>query len=294
MLKSFLFIFLMVFSVSGKAKTTSIDSAKYVNDTIYPNSFTWEGFISTSCFANLNWKDKTNFSVNIYGSLYLAYRKTRGRLKTIHEFRSQLGYIKYIDSVWVKPTDVFYISSIWTVNSSHSINTSFSAYLKSQLTDSWKNVYLPDQKRKWLSGPFLPASLILGYGINKTFEGNSYINCSFASLKINSRPHLPNSNREIKNAILTEKIIYNSEYGFQLQWLFNKKIFTLFTWENRTNFFATGFDKNTITFDFQNAISIKPVRFMKIRLEQLVIYDRLQSEKIQTRIELMIGLSFDK
>ncbi len=33
---------------------------------------------------------------------------------------------------------------------------------------------------------------------------------------------------------------------------------------------------------------------MKIRLEQLVIYDRLQSEKIQTRIELMVGLSFDK
>lgn len=134
----------------------------------------------------------------------------------------------------------------------------------------------------------------IGYGLNINFWNYSYLNFSFASIKLASKQRTENVVTEAKYIARTDKIIFTSDYGFQLLSSIEKKIFKDLNWENKSVLFTTGFNKEVTKFDMQNQLTLQLFKLIKIKLDQKTSYDFNQSEKIQLRFELLIGVYFQK
>jgi hypothetical protein len=280
-------IFTVSFSLSINSFADSASSTPAVK-------FKYDLFASTSALASVNWKGQKNNSINFYSSAILEYRKNTTKLYRLHQLNTEISYSKYLDSIWVKEADYFYLNNIWTFNSTASIKNSFTFNLKTQIADTWLYRTSRPSLKKWTSGPLLPASVVAGYGLNIKWDNGSFINFSFAALKLNTHPHFETSNTEIKNSIVTDKVIYSSTYGLQMQIYFTVQINKILYWEYRTLFFTSGIDKHDLNFDLQNTVSCSPVKFLKIKFDQKASYDIIASENIQLRFELLLGISMGK
>jgi len=253
-----------------------------------------DGFIATSFSANNNWNSHDNSFVLLSGCLNLTFIKNKGKFNRLLEFRSEINYQKFIDSVWIKNSDNLFISSIWVINETKKLKSSFHVSIKTQLTNSWDQSSPNSVKQTWKSGPMLPFAFIAGYGLNKKFRNNSYLNISVITVKIESRPRTILSSKDIKTLAVTDKIIFDSEYGINIQSCLSKNILKKLLWENRITSFANGIEASNVKFDLQNTLAIKPLPYMKIRLAQNLIYDYTLSKKIQSRHELLVGFSIEK
>jgi hypothetical protein len=289
----FWFIGLIMLAHQANAQTSSIDST-YREFPGRDNFLRIDFLASSSFFINTNWKEINNSCIFATGSLNIIIRKRKNQWTRLEELRSELGYLKFIDSVWTKTTDNILVSGIWKKNGD-AISHSFLINLKTQITDTWENlVSYQGAKRKWKSGPMLPANLVLGYGFNLLFRSSSYINFTLATIRVNSRPIPAVITPETKFILKSGKALFNSEYGFSLQSSIILCLSKNLYWENKSFFFGTGLEKRELFFDMQNSLSLKPVKFMKLRLDHRVVYDFIISHKLQYRTELLIGFSLEK
>ncbi len=265
-------------------------SKQEYDSTITNKQFHFDGFLATSLILNNNWKETDHSSLIFAGSINI-FLKTKGSLtERLLEFRSELNYQKFIDSIWVKNTDRIFFSSIWTRGNKKYFHRSVNVILKTQITDTWK--YSHD-KRKWQSGPLVPFTLMTGYGLNLSMRNGNYLNVAIVSVKLNSKPKTDRLLPDLKVAASTDKVIIYSEYGLNIQGFYKKKLSSLIYFENTISFFSKGFDKKMLTFEIQNIIALKPFRQFKIRLTNDLIYDYLISEKLQSRYELLLGFNFE-
>jgi len=284
-----LFIFQNITAQTQLRDTITIDS-------IIPSKiFLANVFIASSFINNKNWKGIDNNSLFVTSSTNLSYKKNNTNSSRINELRLELGYQNFFDSAWIKTSDNFFISSIWILNKRQGLKESFSLSLKTQLTDTWDYTILkPDDKPTWKSGPFVPFTFITGYGMNWFFRENSYVNFSFVSIKIYSRPKAENIFLENKIIAKTDKVIFFSDYGFNLQGVLKKKLSLNSSWENKFSFFSKGLEKKTTNFDMQNTFSFFPFHYIKIRFENKITYDFTVSNKLQFRNELLVGFGIEK
>ena len=275
------------------AQSKSVDSVQFEAKK-YSRTFKIDCFLSTSFYNYKNWNGINNSSFIVSGYANLTYKKKKTKSTRIQEYRSEINYQKFIDSLWIKNSDNLFLSSIWLKNERDGFVNSFAISLKTQHTVSWDYSSAKSNTPIWKSGPMLPFALIAGYGINKTFPRDSYFNISFASVKINSMPRSKLNLQEDKFLAKTDKIIFNSEYGLNIQTVLNKIICSRITWENKTSFFTTGLNRKSIMFDMQNIISIKPNRFLKIKFVSNATYDFQISDKLQTKYQLLVGFAIEK
>ena len=277
----------------GYAQEIVIDSI-YSLPTYQNTKSTIDCFLATSFFIYENWRGANNYFFILSGSLNLAFKKIKVHTIRINELRSEINYQKFIDSSWVKNSDNIFLSSIWILNKKEGFKNSYSVSFKTQLTNTWEPSYQIPGSRILKSGPFLPFTFVAGYGIHRTFWKNSYVNISFASIKINSIPRTEEAVKENKYFATTNKMIFKSEYGLNIQSVINRNISKFVTWENKVSCFTTVFNRNSLIFDIQNRVSVKLNRFLKIKLVYTLDYDIIISEKLQTKYELLVGLSLEK
>jgi hypothetical protein len=282
-------LFITEYSFGQKALLLSLitDSAKS------ERKFKVDGFLATSYLANSNWKGINHSSITFATSIDIEFNKKKNNASRIHEFNLDLSYIKYNDSILVKANDLINHISIWDL-SDRTISKSISINFKTQTTDTWHESIVNHKKeRKWKSGPMLPATLISGLGLNVNYFYNSYLNISIASLKFYSKPRTNTLIEKEKIIVVNNKILIYSEYGINIQSL-TEKYFSVLKFENRISFFANKLDKKTIQLDMQNTITIKPMKFFKIRFENFLSYDYKISHKLQNKFEMLVGFSYEK
>lgn len=285
-------IILLIFLALALEKIYAVvPNISYTKKDSVIRSFKPDIFISCSFIKNSNWKESKNSVIVLSGNLYLNYTVTKEKTKRINELRAELQYQKFIDSIWIKSNDNLMMSSIWVIENENEVKNSFNVSLKTQMTDTWDEQGAVINIRKWKSGPMLPSAFIAGYGLNKMYNNYSYINVSFAAIKINARPKTQQNISDKKIFIQNDKLFMTSEYGLNLQCFMKKKLFRNIKWENKTNFFATGLDKKVMTFEVVNTIYITPFRLIKVKAENKIGYDYFISDKLQVRYELLFGLN---
>jgi hypothetical protein len=249
--------------------------------------------VATSFTENRNWQTMDYRNYSFLGNIdYTNKVNTRG-LNHLYQVRGELGFLKFLDSTWYKNSDNLNILAQWTENSSNRITHSYSVLLKSQFADTWK--YNTDMNgnsaREWRGGLLNPLTFLVAYGLNYDFWKRCFLNFAFATIKINARPRydaalLPTE----KELARTEKFFIISEYGLSMQSGISKKIYENVFWDNKTQFFANGINKNQVTLDFQNRLTIVFVKCFQFRGDTHIVYDPLYSYRLQYKQEFFFGV----
>lgn len=196
-----------------------------------------EGFLSGSFISNYNSKKPNHFYFN--AELEYEVEKTTPRRNTSIYLTGEIGYMKYIDSIWSKHRDNFRLSILINEKKSGRITASYAILLRSQFTTTWNYRHNGQgrQEKFWYSGPFNPGSAILSYGIKVDFWKRSFVNISFASLRLSTQPDVINILPEKPGQSRFWNSILNTEYGISFQSMIDKKLTRSFKWTNHTSCF---------------------------------------------------------
>jgi hypothetical protein len=287
----FIFLLLVFQNVCAEDFPVNVEGS---DTAIVPGKAFYDGFFTTSLTLNRNRKE--NFPAGLFFSGVYNYnfrnnKELRGSLTEIHV---GLTYARLFDSLWIKTKDYISYSSIWTFDNGRQVKDAVNLGFRTQLANSWEiNSLNNTTKKSWKSGPFVPAYLVAGYGVNSFLGRNSYLNISLAALKISSLARTANAEDGEKYFARTDKIVLLSEYGFNVQARINRPLGNKIVFENRTSLFGSGLKGKTVSLDMLNIIAYAPFRPIKIRFENSIGYDYQFSVKLQTRYELLFGYYFE-
>lgn len=267
-------------------QTDSIKSDNAISGKVYI-----KGLLATSFNSFRNWKEQNATGIFLSGQFNINCKKSARNKSTLYEFRTELGYFKFIDSSWLKTKDEFFLSIIKTIEGVKTVQFAFSANVKSQITDTWI-AKRTGEKEKWISGPILPATLMTGIGINLNLKQNSFFNFSIATIKVKSdHPYkiIPENYKIIGK---TKNVFLYSEFGCSMQSCILKSIGKYLSFENKNIFFASGIRFKRLNLDSRNIITYKLFRFAKLQIENRIVYDYPVSSKLQFSNEMLLGFSF--
>ena len=296
MKKKFFFRVLWVilyFCLEMHAGTYSQEST--TGDSVINKVFRINGFLSTSLISNINWRNETFESFMLGAAVNLMSIRQTNTSKNIFELRSELSYVKFMDSIIDKSEDQAYITFIHSFGKRKRFKNSVSLSLKTQFTDTWIEISgngISD--RVWRSGPLLPAILKMGYGFNYIFRNDSYINFSVLSWKLETRPNLTSSFHPSDFRQINNKILYRSSYGMGFQTTLSGSLSKIASWEIAASFFTVAFDQKQTTFDATSMLSFKTGGSIRIRIMNRFAYDYITSEKIEMHSSFLLGYYIQK
>ena len=261
---------------------------------------------ATSYTANRNWQNNDYKNFSLLGNVDYQYRVSAKKFMQVYQFRGELSYLKFTDSIqaadWLKNSDFFNLSTIWTEYSEKKMKHSYSVIVKSQFADSWKYSYVPTSvgskekifKREWRGGLMNPATVTLAYGLNYMFWNNCYANFAFATVNVYTRPRTTDALLATEKELArTEKTFFVSEYGMSIQSLIQRKLNEYVLWDNKINFFSNGINKNQVNVDFQNRITFRFLKYLQFRVSTYLVYNPLMSYQMQYRHEFLTGIFYE-
>ncbi len=288
-----LFILIYLIPFYSIAQTDSINH----KDKIFTN---YHISISGTFSAQHNWYDDDNNykSVALLFNGDVTHRITSAKLKQNYSFRTNLGYLKILDSIWIKNNDYWRINAVITENQNKLFTHTYTITARSQYLNSYRYVYNPDndQSVKTKSATFFnPAIITLAYGLCYSFWDNNFINFNFAAVNFTTKPrfgkYLKSNDHELAK---TKSMYLYAEYGMNIQTNISKDINPFTQWENYTYFFANGINKQQINLDFSNCVRFKFLKYMQFRVDTHILYDALYSTRLQYQLDFTIGLFWDK
>ncbi len=252
--------------------------------------------LSTSFLNTSNWKGSsfTSFSTTVNSDFYLA--TTTKSANSVFTIKSDLGFTKFIDSIWSKHADKLYAQLIWK-KKNKKIDQSYASSITAQLLNSYLYQYDAIQKTtsKTLNGSFFnPAILDAGYGIGISFWNNSIFNLSVASAQVRIEPTSNTSeiNSGLKLGAVNHGLIL-FDYGCSVQLLVLK------SWKDRieinssNKFFLEGFELSHLHVDMTHKINYAIWKWLQLRADIRLVYDPTTSMKMQYRNELMLGVFYE-
>ena len=288
MRRFFRLLFLFFHFQQSSGQTIQVDSL--IQEKTLTGKVYMKGFFATSYNSLINWKEMNTSGVFFSGQLNLTCKKYLRNKRTLYELQSELGYFKFFDSTWFKTKDDFFFSIIKTFEKNKTIQLAISVNLKSQITDTWiagNSSY----KKRWVSGPLLPAAFMTGLGVNLNFKNSSYINISLAALKIKSIEYSKGVQENNKILAKTKNAFIYSEYGFNIQSRILTAMRNDFSFENRTILFINGAQMHKLKLDSKNIFSYKFSKLIKLQIESRLVYDYSISNKFQFSNETLLGFS---
>lgn len=148
------------------------------------------GSLSASYAANQNWGGQNMKNFAFMGNMLYRHSLFSGSRSHMHQFMADLGYLKFVDSVWVKNMDRLQTNFLWS-SSGKRFNQSYSVafgtqFLPSTFQDYDFGLNVPVQRS--VGGFLNPFTLDAGYGAVLTFWNTSNINFAFATVRLNSSP----------------------------------------------------------------------------------------------------------
>lgn len=250
-----------------------------------------------STFVNSsNWKGSTvnTFSVSVDAD-YL-FNKISEKSTTLFSTKTEIGYTKFIDSIWNKHADKLNSQLIWKQKKKR-LDSSFSAALTAQLLNSYLYDYDPttNKNRKQRTGGFFnPASFETGFGFGITFWNTSIFNLSLASARILIDPNNEKTAASGKKYIgAVDKGVVLFDYGCSMQILALKELYKKVEINSSSKFFVNGFDKYRVQLDMVHKFNYSIWKWLQVRADIKIVYDPLFSTKLQYRNELLFGVFYD-
>lgn len=266
-----------------------------VNDTVIATR-KFSVNLSSAFLNSSNWKGSSfsSFSTTVNSDFYLA--NTTNNSNMVFTVKSDLGFTKFIDSIWNKHADKLYSQLIWKKNKSK-IDQSYAIAITAQMFNSYSYQYDAIQKvtSKTLTGSFFnPANFDAGYGIGISFWKNSIFNLSVASARIRIDPTINSS--EMSNSLLLGSVrrgIILFDYGFSLQLLVLKSWKEKFEINSSGKIFMEGFEFSHPHLDMSHKINYAIWKWLQLRADIRMVYDPSTSMKMQYRNELLFGVFYE-
>ncbi len=254
--------------------------------------------LSGTFTAQHNWHEENNKSIAFLFNGDYNYRIASDKLKQQYYFRSAVGYMKIIDSIWIKNNDYWRIGSIFIENQNKKLNHTYSLQAKSQFLNTIKYEYneQTDQREKIVRARFFsPATIALSYGLSWSFWDFNYINFNFAAINFSTKPRLNDQIRENDHELAkTQRMYMYADYGMNIQTNISKDINENVKWENFTYVFLNGINKSQVNFDFLNSVTFKFLKYAQFRMDTHVLYDPLFSTRLQYQQDFTIGFMLER
>ncbi|CAN5425008.1 hypothetical protein BH11BAC2_BH11BAC2_23010 [soil metagenome] len=255
---------------------------------------------AASYIGQHNWSEETNSAISLLAAVNFRHRLKRSSGNAHeHSFRSEISYLNYADSTWIKGSDYLRVNLNWMSIPGKKITQTYSVYFSTQWLNSWTMIPLADQTRKSWSGGFMnPANMELSYGTTIELLKNSRLILSPATVKIQSRPRYPLNpdpdKEKDKTLFITKHSYIRTEYGFSAQVnLFEQFCDDILLLENDSRFFFNALNKQGIHLDLSNRIAIRFLKFLQLRLDTKILYDPDYSMHFQYRQEVLLGVFYE-
>jgi len=253
--------------------------------------------LSASYTANNNWQGQDFKNLSFAGSINYRYGRSTLNWRQQHFLMANLSYLKFIDSLWLKNTDVINIQLLWNEEQAK-IQHSYSVLFQSQFLPAYNHSYNHELRKNIKSKSsysFNPASLDLAYGAIFSFWDFSNINFAIANLRFSSSPRFSTSQQiEPPHFANTNHAFLNLSYGFSISTNIRKKIGDRVEWWNNSRIFCNAADRDHLNFDFNNRINVKLWKCLQLRFDTRLAYNPLVNYKIQFGQEVLLGVFFEK
>ncbi|MFM9984780.1 MAG: hypothetical protein ACKVOK_06070 [Flavobacteriales bacterium] len=252
--------------------------------------------LSSSYTANANWQGQDFQHYAFAGSLNARHQKMGGQWNHQHMILCDLSYLKFIDSLWIKNTDRLQVNLLWSEEGTrfrHSYTLNFSTQLLPSFQYSYDYERRINIKERTAWG-FCPATLEAGYGMTRQFWETSNINLAFATVRMSALPRTAafESVRD-EQLVRGNRAYFKMEYGLMLAANIQKKLNDRVVWMNTSRLFCNAFNRDQITIDVQNRITIQLWKFLQLRFETRVAYNPLVNYHFQFSQEVMLGAGFE-
>lgn len=301
-------LFALTYFVHTVCAQTSQPLLPSIQDSLRPNvsptkhipflhlSSTYVSFSSSYSTSN-NWGgvDLANFA--FIGNLQHRDNKSGNGRSHAHQLLADLGYQKFVDSIWYKHLDRLQVNLLWN-RSAQKWNQSWSIGFNTQFAPSIVKQYNLETatfKDKRVGGFLNPFNLDLGYGAVFTFWQTCNVNFAFATLKFNSSPKetTPVSFAD-NSALQSDNAYYFMSYGFSLTTAIKKPFGQHVEWLNTTRFFGNGLDKDHVNLDLSNMVIVKLWKYLQLRLDTRLAYNPLMNYDMQFRQEVLLGFFYER
>lgn len=258
----------------------------------------WNTSASASYTGESNWSNRTGNSLAFAGSFDLNFDHLQmHKWDQHHSFRTEVGFIRYGDSIWLKNNDVFRLQMRWSQQSKKKLETLWSIFLTSQWLNDFEYTFIENENRKsWSGGIFNPFSFELVYGWNKELWKSSRFSISMATIKIEALPLKKAINTELKkdeSLFITKHSYVKALYGFSSQFIVNESFHNdAIMLRHESRFFFNGLSRTSVHLDINNRIAFNFLKIMQLRLETKILFDPDYSTKLQFRQEVLLGVFY--
>lgn len=245
---------------------------------------------------NVNHKDFSNYLFLSNADYF--FKKSGHKFSFSFHFKSELGYLKFIDSLWLKYSDNWKMNILLNEISSNTITHTYSLNINSQFLNSYKLVSIPNEEyiNEWRGGFINPATFSFSYNIAITLWEYSTVLLGLTSVRVMTKPRY-NGSKEPKETplVITRHAYILAHFGMSGEVnIYSKKIAENITFDNTSSFFLNGFSKDQQNFDFQNRITFKLLKYLQLSLDTHIIYDPFASYNLQYTHQFLIGVFYDK
>ena len=217
-------------AVGASFAKQTLDSAgvNSLSTNTQPTSFkssTLYGSLSASYAASQNWGGQDLKNYAFMGNVLYRHSVFAGSRSHMHQLMADVGYLKFVDSVWVKNMDRLQTNFLWS-STGKRFNRSYTIAFGTQFLPSTFASYDFEQNKlvaRSVGGFMNPFTLEAGYGAVFTFWNTSNLNFAFATLRLNSSPKelTPTSFAE-SNTLESRNAYYFLTYGFSVAAAINK------------------------------------------------------------------------
>jgi hypothetical protein len=253
--------------------------------------------LSTSYSTSTNWQGQDLRNFSFLGNVQYRHGAIGAGHSHAHQLLADLGYLKFVDSIWVKSVDRLQVQLLWGHEAAR-MRHSYSLLLNTQFlpTTSWQ--YVPESggsRAVQLGGLLRPFSLEAGYGAVLSFWGASSLNLAFATLKLAGYPKemVAPAFREA-TLVQAPTMNYYASYGFGLVTSINRSFGRHVQWINNSRAFCNGFDKDHVSFELTNMLIVKLWKYIQFRFDTRLAYNPMLNYDLQLRQEALVGFFFER
>lgn len=253
--------------------------------------------LSTSYSTSSNWQglDLRNFS--FVGNVQYRHGAIGAGKSHAHQLLADLGYLNFVDSIWVKSVDRLQLNFLWGSEAPR-MRHSYTILLNTQFLpkSTWR--YDPElgcSVERPVGGILRPFSLEAGYGAVFSFWGASTVNFAFATLKLSGYPTemIAPQFREA-TLISAPTMNYYASYGLGIVTAINKPFGKHVQWLNNSRAFCNGFDKDHVSFELTNMLIVKLWKYIQFRFDTRLAYNPLLNYNLQFRQEALVGFFYER
>ena len=286
--------------VSGVSRSTpalpplkpdsGVASARFVSSLFY-------GALSASYAASDNWAGQNTHNYAVTSNVAYRHNSFGTGWGHAHHFMADMGYLRFVDSTWVKNIDRLQTNFLWN-GSGRRLNQSYAIAFASQFLPNKVMQYdfAENRSKEQKVGGFLnPFTLDIGYGAVWTFWSTSNLNFAFATLRLSSSP------KETTAPAFTDVHVvegrnayYFLTYGFSIAATVNRSFGQHVQWLNNTRVFGNGMDRDHVNFDFSNMVIIKLWKYLQVRLDTRLAYNPMLNYNMQFRQEVLLGFFYER